>query len=232
MLSMLQLKLLAGGIALLLLVGAVWSYGSWQHQRGKQAGESAQLAVSQQQLAAQEQRFQAVLAELREQQQLLVEELRQSNAREQILAGSIASLQSQRAQVPIVVQALPDSAVKADIEMKLGGPLENPDILRKADVLVTEHPLLKAENEQLGQQVAEIRKQVGLQEQRVTNLEAQRDATLSAYDVLKQHYVQAYNVAQQPKRKWYCLWLCSAKQQLPFPAPNALGDPLAKLGSN
>ena len=222
----LQSKLIAVGIVVLLALGAVWGYGNYREAQGVRRGEIAQLEVSNQQLAAQEQRFKEVLAELRQREQLLVDELRESNGRAQLLANTIAGLQSQRAQVPIVVQALPDSAVKADIEMKLGGPLENPDILRRADILVTEHPILKAENEALGAQVSEIRKQVDLQGQRVTNLEEQRDTVLGAYNNLKEHYVAAYNVAQQPKRRWYCLFLCKTKDSLPFPSPLTLEEPL------
>lgn len=210
----------------------MWGYGNYREAQGVRRGEIVQLEVGNRQLQAQEARFQAAVDELKEQQQLLVDELRLSRGREQLLVNTIAGLQAQRAQVPIVVQALPDSAVKADIELKLGGPLENPDILRRADILITEHPLLKAENEALGAQVAEIRKQVDLQGQRVTNLEQQRDTVVGAYNNLKEHYVQAYNVAQQPKRRWYCLFLCKTKDSLPFPSPLTLEEPLAKLGSN
>src|SRR5258708_7517419 len=38
------------------------------------------------------------------------------------------------------VKALPDSEVKADLELKAGGPLENPAILRHVDDVVTDYP--------------------------------------------------------------------------------------------
>ncbi len=223
----LQAKLIAGGLALLLLVGGVLAYGSYREGLGVQRGEVKQLEVSNRLLEAQEQRFREVLAGLEQQNQQLLAQLQESARRDQLLVNTIQSLQAQRATVPAVIERLPDSAVKADLELKLGGPLEEVGVLRRADVLITEHPLLKAENDALGQQVVEIRRQVDLQGQRVTNLEQQRDAVIGAFNTLKEHYVQAYNVAQQPKRRWYCAWICKTKDQLPFPSPLNVSDPLA-----
>lgn len=122
------------------------------------------------------------------------------------------------------VAALPDSAVKADLEMKLGGPLENPAILRKDDEIVSAAPgkdaFLKAQADKLDA-VNQQLNAVSAQMQAVT---IERDSAMKAYDQLIPIYAQAYNAAINPHRKWYCLFLCAKKNVLKLPDPVTLAS--------
>lgn len=61
----------------------------------------------------------------------------------QTLQTQYAALAAQRQQSATVVAQLPAAAVQGDLETKLGGPLSDPDVLRKDDAIVTDYPLVE-----------------------------------------------------------------------------------------
>jgi hypothetical protein len=123
------------------------------------------------------------------------------------------------------VHALPDTAIKADLEVKLGGPLENPAILRKADEVVTDYPHQIEIANACALEVKAMTSGLETCKAQTVNARSERDAALSAYNQLVPIYAQAYNAAIQGHRKWYCLWLCKKKSILNLPAPASLVAP-------
>lgn len=122
------------------------------------------------------------------------------------------------------VAALPDSALKADLELKLGGPLENPAVLRKDDEIISAAPgkdvVLKAQADKIDA----INKELNAVSQQMTAIAAERDSAMTAYSNLVPLYAQAYNAAIVPHRKWYCLFLCAKKSALKLPDPVTLAS--------
>jgi hypothetical protein len=123
------------------------------------------------------------------------------------------------------VHALPDSAVKADLETKAGGPLENPAVLRHVDELVTDYPhqldIVKAQADGL----AALNSSLATSQSQTRNAEGERDSAIAAFNGLVPLYAQAYNAAIEGHRKWYCLFLCKPKRTLKLPAPATLAIP-------
>jgi hypothetical protein len=171
--------------------------------------------------------------------QTLQQELDAGRAREEQLASMAtrfadlaaqAATRVQTAQQASVtdagkVQALPDSAVKADLEIKLGGALEDTAVLRKADGIVTDYPHKIEELQARVSEVDATRSALETAQQQKANAETERDSAISAYNQLVPLYTQAYNSAIQGHRRWYCLWLCKPKRTLTLPAPASLALP-------
>lgn len=124
------------------------------------------------------------------------------------------------------VQALPDSAVKSDLEVKLGGPLENPAVLRQADAIVTDYPHKVEEAKARAAEVDAMRSSLETANDQTGNAKQERDAAILAFNQILPLYTQAYNAAIQGHRKWYCLWLCKPKRTLLLPAPATLAGTL------
>jgi hypothetical protein len=120
------------------------------------------------------------------------------------------------------VGALPDSAVKADLETKLGGPLENPVILRKADEIVTDYPHKLDELAGAKAEIAADEGSIETLKEQVTTVAGERDAAINAFNSLVPLYTQAYNAAIQGHRKWYCFFVCKKKNTLALPDPVTL----------
>jgi hypothetical protein len=137
-------------------------------------------------------------------------------------ATRVQTVQAQSAVDSNKVQALPDSAVKADLEVKLGGPLENPAVLRKADGIITDYPHKVDEAKAEADQVAAIKSSLDTANAQTANTQHERDAAVSAFNQVLPLYTQAYNAAIQGHRQWYCLWLCKPKHTLELPAPASL----------
>lgn len=126
------------------------------------------------------------------------------------------------------VAAIPDSGIKADLELKLGGPLENPVVLRKDDEIVSAAPgkdvILKAQADKLDA----LNKELNAVSQQMTAVSAERDSAMDAYAHLIPIYAQAYNAAIVPHRRWYCLFLCATKNTLKLPDPVTLASATTK----
>jgi hypothetical protein len=137
-------------------------------------------------------------------------------------AARVQTAQTQSAVDSSKVQALPDAAVKADLEVKLGGPLENPAVLRKADGIITDYPHKVEEAKAEADQVAATKSSLETAKAQTANTEQERDAAVSAFNRVLPLYTQAYNAAIQGHRHWYCLWLCKPKRTLELPAPASL----------
>lgn len=120
------------------------------------------------------------------------------------------------------VQALPDSAVKSDLEVKLGGPLENPAVLRKADGIITDYPHKVDEAKAEADQVTAMKSSLDNANSQTANAAQERDAAVSAFNQVLPLYAQAYNAAIEGHRRWYCLWLCKPKRTIALPAPASL----------
>lgn len=138
-----------------------------------------------------------------------------------------ASIRVQSAQQASVadsgkVQGLPDSALKADLEIKLGGPLEDSAVLRKADSIVTDYPHKVDELQARASEVDATKSALTTAQQQKANSETERDSAISAYNQVVPLYTQAYNAAIEGHRRWYCLWLCKPKRTLLLPVPASL----------
>lgn len=120
------------------------------------------------------------------------------------------------------VQAIPDAGLKADLELKLGGPLENPAVLRKDDEIVSQAPGKDALIKAGGEKINALVQQLDAVNKQIMEVTEERDASISAYNTLVPLYAQAFNAAIVPHRKWYCLFLCSKKTALKLPDPVTL----------
>src|SRR5208282_2561138 len=88
------------------------------------------------------------------------------------------------------------SAVQGDLEVKLGGTLTDPAILRKDDQIVTDYPLVLKQIDVLNTKVDGLDSKVtelGVKEQAV---EQQRDAAIQFGNSIVPLYAKAWNAAQ------------------------------------
>ena len=117
------------------------------------------------------------------------------------------------------IEQLPDAAVPGDLEVRLGGKLSQPEILRKLDLIVADYPHVLEENRALAGQVAALTAGAAEQTKQIAATESSRDAAIDAYNALLPLYVQAYNAAQPRKRKFWCLFLCKRAKKIALPPP-------------
>jgi Na+-transporting methylmalonyl-CoA/oxaloacetate decarboxylase gamma subunit len=213
-----------GGALLVLAMLASVAYAIYH--AGRRAGEQAEAGKETEVGRAQFDQIRTTLQT----------ELDASHAREQQLGelaarfADIAAAASQRKEAAQAagqadaakVNALPDSAVKADLEAKAGGPLENPAVLRHVDDVFTDYPHKIDELKATGEELAAVNARLDAVEGQVAAVGAQRDAALAAFNQVVPLYTQAYNAAIQGHRKWYCLWLCKKKNSMALPEPAAL----------
>ncbi len=115
------------------------------------------------------------------------------------------------------------SAVKNDLEVKLGGALEDPATLRKADEIVTDYPHKVDEAKAANETAAAIESNLETEKARrdIRRRNATRRSPPSTPQVLPL-YTQAYNAAIEGRRRWYCLWLCKPKRTISLPPPASL----------
>lgn len=123
------------------------------------------------------------------------------------------------------VHSLPDAAVKADLEAKSGGPLEDPAVLRHVDAVVTDYPHKVDEAKAADDELAAINSRVGALQGEIDATRAQRDAAVGAFNGVVPLYTQAYNAAILGHRRWYCLFVCKTKNRLNLPEPASLSLP-------
>lgn len=123
------------------------------------------------------------------------------------------------------VHALPDTAVKADLEAKAGGPLEDPAVLRHVDQVVTDYPHKVDEAKASSDELAAVSSRVDAIQGQLGAAQAERDAAIGAFNGLVPLYAQAYAAAVSGHRRWYCLFVCKTKNGLNLPEPASLSLP-------
>lgn len=165
----------------------ILSMGVHIYESGKAAGAQAQrisqLEDDKKQVLGALQQTNATLA----QQGALLKQLSSQLADSQQRYSALAT---QKAVASQQVASLPAASVQGDLEKKAGGPLADPETLRKIDDAYTQLPIVRGQLTELGNQVT-------LLDQKVTATETQRDSAISAYNTLLPAYSRAYNAAQR-----------------------------------
>lgn len=157
------------------------------YESGKLAGEQAQrisqLEDDKKQVLGAMQQATATMAA----QGVILQQLSSQLAASQQRYAALAAQKSAASQQ---VATLPAAAVQGDLEKKAGGPLSDPETLRKIDDAYTQLPLVN-------KQLVELQGQVATLNQTVSATEKQRDAIVTAYNALVPAYTRAYNAAQR-----------------------------------
>jgi hypothetical protein len=215
-----RIALSLGGAALL----AAAVYGIYA--AGKRAGEDKQASTDAEQTKALFERIDARAKEQFAAQQAVIEqfaEVARNALAEAGQANRRAVEAAQRNEADRArVAALPDSAVKSDLEAKLGGPLEQVWVLRRADDMVTQFPNLQTQLQEKSAEAEKLNQTVSAQAGELTATQRQRDSAVDAYNGLVPLYRTAYDAASRRRRNWYCLWLCTSKPKLSLPDPLTL----------
>jgi len=215
-----RVALSLGGAAL--LAAAIFGI----YSAGKRAGEDKQASTDAEQTKAIFERIDARAKEQFTAQMAVIDSLKQvalnasAEARQASLRAQEAERRNQADRERVA--ALPDSEVKSDLEQKLGGPLEQVWVLRKADDMVTQFPHLQTELKEKTLEAVKLGETVQAQTGQLVATERQRDAVVDAYNGLVPLYRTAYDAASRRRRNWYCLWLCTSKPKLSLPDPLTL----------
>lgn len=196
-LSTLQLRLVAGVLALSLLSGAFMWYGGKREAAGFASGGRAQLETDKVQFEQVSKQYQDALAKAQS-------TIDSSNARIVSLDGQLQTLKmqfgalaAQRQQGQETVNKLPDSAVQGDLETKLGGSLTDSVILRKNDQIVTDYPVVLKQVDVLSARVDTLDSKFQALSDKEQAVEKQRDAAIAFGDQVVGFYTKAYNAAQK-----------------------------------
>src|SRR5271170_4614604 len=159
--------LLIGLLAVVLGVG-VFAYGEHTRSDGYHQGTVAQLSIDQKDFNSQKENFTTILNSQQSKLDASTQQVELLQTQFKTLSAQFASLAAQRQQSQGQVNALPDAALQADLEAKLGGPLSSSVTLRKADDIVTDYPLvlqsmtvLNGKVDNLSGQVAQLNISVG-----------------------------------------------------------------------
>ncbi len=97
---------------------------------------------------------------------------------------------------------MPDTELKADIEQKVGGPLELPSALRKLDLIVTDYPHCVEAKEHLQEEIRLLHQKSNAQEAECAAVRVQRDQAIESWNELLPLYTRAFNAAM-PKRGFW-----------------------------
>jgi hypothetical protein len=222
-------KIGEGLLVLAMLVAVVYAI----YHAGRRAGEAGEAGKE----------TEAGRAQFDQIKQTLQTDIAAGQAREaQLMAmatkfADIAAAASQRVQTAQAagqadaakVNALPDSALKSDLEAKAGGPLENPAVLRHVDDVFTDYPHKTDELKATNDQLAAVNSRLDTVQEQIATVSGERDAALAAFNQVVPLYTQAYNAAIQGHRKWYCLWVCKKKNSMALPEPATLLKLAAKI---
>lgn len=177
------------------LSGFLW-YGNKREAAGYQKGSVSQLETDKQQFEQISKKYQDVLT----QQQSVIDssnaKIKGLDLQLQTLQIQFAALAAQRQQSQQAISKLPDSAVQGDLETKLGGSLSDASILRKADQIVTDYPLVLKQVDNLSTKVDELDSKIAAFGQVSEALTQQRDAAIQYGSEVTGYYVKAYNAAQ------------------------------------
>lgn len=145
-----------------------------------------------------------------------------SQQREALLVQALKELKVQQQAAREQVASLSDSAVKADLEIKAGGPLEDVSVLRRIDDVYTQFPLVKEEVSKLGRRVTEIEGREEKLKGQLAATEKQRDDLKTIYNAVAADDKLLRDLLNRPKRRAWCLWLCKTKDHILPPAPIGL----------
>ncbi len=221
--------LLAAGILAALGIIAWHFHHVWTNE-GKEQQRTADVQDVKQALDQQQKTFEARLDRDDAKFKQMADLVSSSQATVQTAIQAIHGLELERRAAAAQVATVPDAGLVADLRIKLNAapqetsPILMPIELRAADVIVTDYPLLKKENEQ------EIAKSAGLADE-VTGLEGEvaaigdeRDAAFGWADELLKAFRIAYNAVPTRRRAPACLWIwnCGAGRKLPIPKPDEL----------
>ena len=210
------------GIAAIALA-AVLGWGlhlkhSWQEEAYNN-GQAAQQLVMSEEIAKQTQ----LAAQQFKAQQDLIESYKADRAasqqREAMLVQAISNLKLQQQQATQQVAALPDyTAVRADLEKKAGGSIEDYRTLQRIDDAYTQLPLVRDEVAKLATRITEIEGREGSLKNQVAATEKQRDDLKAQYNAVVADNTHLRDLLNRPKRRAWCLWLCKTKDKLVLPA--------------
>ncbi len=212
-------KLGAAALVLAALLG--WGLHlkhTWQEEAYNN-GKADQQLVSSAELAKQTQ----IAAEQFKQLQGIIEGYKADQAashqREAMLVQAISNLKIQQSQASQQVAALPDyTAVKADLEKKAGGSIEDYRTLQRIDDAYTQVPLIRDEVANLGRRIAELEGREASLKNQVAATEKQRDDLKAQYNAVITDNTHLRDLLNRPKRRAWCLWLCKTKDKLVLPA--------------
>ena len=174
----------------------VYAYGEHKAAEGYHSGSVAQLSVDQEQFKQVTTSYQSKLDSAQQQLDASTQQIALLQTGLKTLSAQYASLAAQRQQSQSQVNALPDAALQADLEAKLGGPLSSSVTLRKADDIVTDYPLVLQSITVLNSKVDNLAGQVSALNDSVKDVTTQRDAAIAYGNTVTGYYVKAYNAAQ------------------------------------
>ena len=218
-------KVLAGVVLASLLTGGVLYVRHKWIEEGKQDERAAQTVERDKALTEQKRYFESQLVKAEERERQAQQLAQAATAALQQNASALKAIADQRQTVAQQVATIPDSGLKAALELELGGPLEEPPILRKNLGIVREAPLLEQEVKTLGQRVELQEQKLAAQEQRIGAMQDKLGLTFQWADTVYAAYVEAYNAVPK-KRRWYgyfpCFGLCGKPKNLKAKAPEQL----------
>ncbi len=212
-------------LALITALGiGVYAYGEHKAADGYHSGSVAQLSVDQDQFKQVTTSYQSKLDSEQQQLDASTQQIALLQTSLKTLSAQYASLAAQRQQSQSQVNALPDAALQADLEAKLGGPLSSSTTLRKADSIVTDYPLVLQQVTVLNNKVDNLSGQVSALNTSVTAVTAQRDAAIAYGNTVTGYYVKAYNAAQVHHSKLVQILTLGIvhNKHLDLPAPTTL----------
>jgi hypothetical protein len=200
--TILKPKVLLGiGIVTALFFGFMW-YGAKREAAGYANGNRAQLEIDKKQFEQTQKQYEAVLQSKEQEIQLANSQITKLETQVQSLTAQFKTLAALREQQTTHVASLPDSQVKADLESNLGGPLEDPTILRKADDIVIQYPTVLKQVDVLSSKVDVLNNELTATNKKVDAITAQRDAAVQFSNEVVGYYIKAYN-ASQKHHSWF-----------------------------
>lgn len=193
---LLKPKVVLSVLATIAVLSFILWYGNKREATGFTKGSVSQLQTDKQQLDQLTSQYHDALANAQR-------TIDSSNAKVAALDSQLQGLQvqflalaSQRQQGQQQISKLPDSAVQGDLETKLGGSLADPTILRKADSIVTDYPIVLKQIDVLTAKVDGLDSKVKVLGDKEAAVEQQRDAAIQFGNQVVGFYVKAYNAAQ------------------------------------
>jgi len=213
-------------VTIVVLSAFLW-YGNKREAAGYQHGSVAQLETDKQQFEQVSKKYQDALTK----QQSVIDssdaKIKALDSQLQTLQIQFIALASQRKQGQDTVGKLPDSAVQGDLETKVGGGLTEPAILRKADQIITDYPLVLKQVDLLSSKVDELDSKVTALGEKTQALTNQRDTAIQFGDTVTGYYVKAYNAAQIHHSKFIKIITLGLvrDRHLDLPAPATLNVP-------
>jgi hypothetical protein len=200
--TLLKPKVLLGvGLSAVLIFGVMW-YGGKREAAGYANGNRAQLEIDKKQFEQIQKQYQTVLQTKEQEIQLANSQIAKLEAQVQSLSAQFQALAVLREQQTTHVASLPDSQVKADLESNLGGPLEDLAVLRKADDIVIQYPVVLKQVDVLSSKVDVLNNELIATNKKADAITAQRDAAVQFSNEVMGYYVKAYN-ASQKHHSWF-----------------------------